>query len=196
MSKTNNIKAVRQLLDGTHKSQTKTEIIVSDTKAEIQRKVGETWKDSKGVEWEQRSGFKIQKGKMDELRRKLQLTLPKNCPKCQKTLTSKLDFKFMKLENHCFDCQVSMEHNLKIEGKFEEYEQERMRKNAVTWLINAEQEVLELAKLFKENKISTGDGNSELWISELTPEQIEEKILSDFRTFKTKFMQDWNITLD
>ena len=119
MTKLQNIKAIRQMLDGTHKSQTKKNIGFNSNKVEQKREVGETWKDVHGVEWEQRNGFKIQKGKLDELREMLAKTrMPAECPKCNQPMTKRLDKKFWALEKHCFDCQIDFEHKLHIEKKY------------------------------------------------------------------------------
>jgi hypothetical protein len=132
MTKLRNIDAIKKMLDGTHRMQTRNTVAFSDVKKELQkREVGETWIDDKGVEWEQRAGFKIQKGKLDEIRSLINANkMPSTCPNCNQPMTKALDQKFWKLEKHCFDCQIDMEHNLRIEGKFEEYERNRILRNA------------------------------------------------------------------
>ena len=62
-TKLRNIDAIKKMLDGNHKSQTTTKVgLQTGIQADTQRReVGEIWKDSQGVEWEQRAGFKIQK---------------------------------------------------------------------------------------------------------------------------------------
>ena len=47
MSKLNNIKAVKEMLGGEHKTQTKKTISFTD-KVFVKREVGETWIDDKG----------------------------------------------------------------------------------------------------------------------------------------------------
>ena len=121
MAKLQNIKAIRQMLDGTHKTQSRKTIGFSDVKSsEIKREVGEIWTDDNGVEWEQRNGFKIKKGKLDEIRELLvKNRMPSHCPECNQPMTKRLDKKFWALEKRCFDCQVLFEHKLRIEGKYE-----------------------------------------------------------------------------
>ena len=41
------------------------------------------------------------------------------CPSCKKVMNKRLDNKMYRLYNHCFDCQVSFENQLRIEGKYE-----------------------------------------------------------------------------
>ena len=55
--------------------------------------------------------------------------MPLFCPKCDKVMKKRLDNKMWNLFQHCFDCQVEIEHKLKLEGKFDDWANEKMRKN-------------------------------------------------------------------
>lgn len=195
MAKLQNIKAIRQMLDGTHKSQTRTSVSFQNVKEKAEHNVGDVWEDEKGIMWEQREGFKIQKGKMDELREMInaKYKVPTHCPKCGKEMSTKLDKKFWNLEKHCFDCQVAFEHKLRVEGKYEEYEKERMYKNAIAWLNDAEQETLVLAEAFRSEAgfVST-DGNVEKWGSGISGKEIADKILSEFNLLKENILKQFN----
>lgn len=191
MTKLRNIDAIKKMLDGTHRMQTRNTVAFSDVKKELQkREVGETWIDDKGVEWEQRAGFKIQKGKLDEIRSLINANkMPSQCPKCNQPMTKTLDQKFWKLEKHCFDCQVDMEHNLRIEGKFEEYERNRILRNAEDWLKDAEQEAIELAEAFRNPlTFANADGTTEEWSLGISRDEVAAKIEKDFTEFKENFI--------
>ena len=58
MAKLKNIKAVKEMLGGEHKTQTKKTISFAD-KVFVKREVGETWVDDKNQKWEQRNGYKV-----------------------------------------------------------------------------------------------------------------------------------------
>lgn len=192
-NKLQNIKAIRQMLDGTHKSQTNTAISfngadkVTDNK---QKQVGDTWTDEKGIEWEQRNGFRIQKSKFEEIRNILIANrTPAACPECNQPMTKRLDKKFWSLEKRCFDCQVTFEHNLRIEGKFQEYERNRMLQNAEAWLNDAEQEAKELAAAFRNPlTFANADGTIEKWSGGMTGDEIADKIEKEFELFKENFI--------
>ena len=191
MAKLQNIKAIRQMLDGTHKTQSRKTIGFSDVKSsEIKREVGDVWTDENGVEWEQRAGFKIKKGKLDEIRELLvKNRMPSHCPECNQPMTKRLDKKFWALEKRCFDCQVLFEHKLRIEGKYEAYEKERMLKNAEAWLSQAEQEAKELATAFRNPlTFANSDGSIEKWTGGLTGDEMAEKIEKEFELFKENFI--------
>ncbi|MBC8428263.1 hypothetical protein H8D04_00125 [bacterium] len=60
--------------------------------------------------------------------------IPWFCPECDKVMKQKLDDKMYRLYNHCFDCQVKFENKLRIDGKFEEWETQKVLKNKLSWL--------------------------------------------------------------
>lgn len=192
-SKLRNIDAVKKMLDGTHRTQSRKTVGFSDIKkdANVKREVGDVWVDEKGIEWEQRNGFKIKKGKLDEIRALIaeSTRVPDTCPKCNQPMTKRLDEKFWKLEKHCFDCQIEFEHELRINGKYEEYEKSRILKNAEAWLAQAEMEAKEIAAAFRNPLTFTGaDGQVEEWSGGMTAEEIAEKIETEFIQFKEDFI--------
>lgn len=191
--KLQNIKAIRQMLDGVHKTQTKNTVTFSDVQltSDTVRNIGDTWTDENGIEWEQRSGFRIRKGKLNEIRDLIlaETQVPDTCPKCHNPMTKRLDKKFWKLEKHCFDCQINLEHELRLQGKYEAYERDRIRKNAEAWLRQAEQEAMEIINAFKNPvTFANADGTVEKWSGGLKPEEIADKIENEFRKFKEDFL--------
>lgn len=190
ISKLRNIDAVKKMLDGTHKSQTKKtfgfDVVLEKT---TKRVVGDVWTDENGVEWEQRSGFRIKKGKLDEIRSSLELQMPTHCPECKQAMTKRLDKKFWKLEKRCFDCQISFEHNLRIEGKYEEYERSKILANAEAWLAQAEQEAKVIIDMFRNPiAFANADGTQEEWFGGMTGDEIADKIAAEFDAFKENFL--------
>ena len=189
-TKLRNIDAIKKMLDGQHKSQSKTSIGYQKTVENTTREVGETWVDENGAEWVQKEGFKIKKGKLDEIRALIEARkMPVKCPKCNEPMVKRLDKKFWVLEKHCFDCQVAFEHNLRIEGKYEAYEKERILKNAEAWLKDAEQEAMEIVAAMR-NPVTYADveGNIEKWSGGRSPDEIADKIEADFKKFKEDFI--------
>ena len=199
MAKLNNIRAIRQMLDGTHRMQTKKAVSFSESfdKEKYQkREVGDVWTDEKGVEWEQRAGFKIKKGKLDEIRDMLIANrMPATCPKCNQPMTKRLDEKFWKLEKRCFDCQIDFEHNLRIEGKFHEYERNRILQNAEAWLADAEKDAKEIIETFRNPlTFANADGTFEEWAGGKSAEEVAEQIEKEFNEFKTNFLEKLKTT--
>jgi hypothetical protein len=47
-------------------------------------------------------------------------------------MKSHLDDKMYRLHDHCFDCQVKFENKLRIEGKYDEWEEEKVLNNQLS----------------------------------------------------------------
>ena len=60
--------------------------------------------------------------------------MPWFCPTCKKTMKKRLDNKMWLLYNHCFDCQIDFENKLRIDGKFEEWEESKVKANQKAYL--------------------------------------------------------------
>ena len=187
MSKLNNIKAVKEMLGGEHKTQTKKTISFTD-KVIKRREVGETWTDDKGQKWEQRKGYKVKVGKMAKLRQELK-SFP-NCNKetCTMTEPGTADLKMKAIHGMCLDCVTLMEYDLKQKGEYEEYERKKIYANMKSWLKQAEIEK-QAVKTALKAKFVNEDGSIEEW-NDMSWEDVEEKIDNEFRLFKENYLKD------
>ena len=188
MSKLNNIKAVKEMLGGAHKTQTKKTISFADKIVE-RREVGETWIDNKNQKWEQRNGYKVKVGKLSKLREELR-EFP-NCntknSSCNCTEPGTADLKMKAIHGMCLNCVVEMEHKLKLEGKYEEYERTKLLANAEAWLKQAEVEKDILKSTLKASYINE-DGSIEDWGEGMSEKELVEKIDNGFEKFKENFI--------
>ena len=185
MSKLKNIKAVSEMLEGKHKTQTK-KTISFDKKEVVRREVGELWTDTKGQEWEQRKGYKVKVGKLAKLREEL-----KGFPNCRKDVCTcidagQADLKMKAYHGMCLDCVTDMEHDLKLKGEYDEYERKKLLNNAESWLKEAEIEKEVLKSTIKASFINE-DGSIEEWDG-LSEDEMITKIDEGFETFKTNFI--------
>jgi len=185
MAKLKNIKAVSEMLEGKHKTQTK-KIVAFDTKEVVRREVGEVWADDKGQQWEQRKGYKVKVGKLAKLREEL-----KGFPNCKKDVCTctdpgSADLKMKAYHGMCLDCVTDMEHDLKLKGEYEEYERTKLLNNAESWLKQAEIEKEVLKTTIKASFINE-DGSIEEWDG-LSEDEITAKIDDGFEKFKTNFI--------
>ena len=200
--KLQNIKAVKQMLAGTHKFQTKKTHGFSDASKTAdrnkKREIGDVWEEDSGngiiYTVEQRNGFRVRKPKnsvSDEIREYLN-SYPKCDPDCKTTNYNHLDKKMRTLHGMCFNCVIEMEHKLRVEGKYEEYEKERIHNNAKGWLKIAEQDVEALKKAYTESStfVTNADGLTETWAAQMTPEEFEEKVEKQFAEFKQEFLDN------
>ena len=209
--KLQNIKAIQQMLDGTHKFQTKKTTGFSDADATAKRnerhEIGDVWEEADPVTGviyviEQRDGFRIRKSKNTDILQSVRDEI-RSFPNCRKetcTCAQKngrlhpLDEKMRKIHGMCFDCTIEMEHELKKEGKYEEYEQSKVRENALAWLASAERDVELLKQTYTQaiDFVSNTDGATETWSAKMTPEEFEEKIQKEFDKFKENFLKKLN----
>ena len=187
MSKLKNIKAVNEILAGTHKTQTRKTHGFSDTDFQNEknkkREVGEIWAEvnAKGETvcwWTQKDGYRVKSNVHPNVKKQLDdvLIYLKAFPNCQKeTCTckapSRLDEKFRKLMGMCEDCVFTMETRLKIEGKFNEYALNKLQNNADSYFKEADKE-LEILKKSLETIgfVDNEHGDVENW----TVENLEE----------------------
>ena len=187
MAKLKNIKAVKEMLGGEHKTQTKKTISFAD-KVLVKREVGETWIDDKNQKWEQRNGYKVKVGKLSKLREEL-----KSFPNCKGECKAYLDpgqadLKMKAIHGMCLNCVVEMEHQLKLDGKYEEYERKKLLSNAEAWLKQAEVEKDILKSTLKASYVNE-DGSIEDWGKSMSEDELVEKIDKGFESFKENFIE-------
>ena len=60
--------------------------------------------------------------------------MPLFCKECNKVMKKRLDDKMWRLYGHCFDCQIKIENKLRIEGKYEEWEKEKIKQNKIAFI--------------------------------------------------------------
>jgi hypothetical protein len=204
MAKLNNVKAVNELLQGTHKTQTRKTFGVSDAAAAAEknkkREIGETWEEynvhtDTTYIWEQHDGYRSKRVKnlgeiVDEIR-----TFTRSFPNCQKetctcTAPNRLDEVFRKKIGMCADCNFSMETKLKIQGKFNEYALNKMKSNADSFFVQSDKEVEILKAAIKApvDFLENGDGGIEKW-SGGNAEAVIQQIDEQYSDFKNKVYQ-------
>ena len=205
--KLQNIKALQQMLEGNHRFQTKKSIGFSDADSAAKRnerhEVGDIWEEIdpvSGITYviEQRDGFRIKKTQNSDALQSVreELRAFPNCRKETCTCLGKhhLDKKMRKIHGMCFDCVIEMEHDLRKSGKYEDYEQSRVKANALAWLAEAERDVELLKQVYTTTStfIQNSDGGTETWTAKMTPEEFEEQIQSQFDKFKQDFLAKLN----
>tara|TARA_R110002051_G_scaffold322585_1_gene413477 strand:+ start:49 stop:651 length:603 start_codon:yes stop_codon:yes gene_type:complete len=194
-NKLQNTKAVREMLDGTHKFQTKKSISLADTKKNKKRSIGEKWieKNANGVEFqcEQKDGFRVKRPLNSVLDDVLKtLSLPSICPNCkqdmhgkEKSLNKKMYFKVGK----CFDCVVKEETLIRSDkNKWEEYSSKKMLSNAKGWFKDADKEVDILKSTLKEVIWENADGQ----VGEIDRSSWLKKIDNDYKKIKKQILDN------
>lgn len=196
--KLQNVKAVKELLSGEHKTQTR-KTVGYEKAAGIKRNIGDTWTeiDTKtGTVWryEQKDGYRtrvVDNSILQKIRDIM--SVPKTCPCCNKEMREEekhLNFKMYFIHKKCFSCVVREETLIRANGKeaWEEYSRKRMLANAESWLRDADKEVALLRKAIKLQYVQNADGNLEEWDQTAFLEkfdtdykQLRETILSNLK---------------
>ena len=201
--KLKNILAIRQMLDGSHKSQTRKVFGGWDKKADSTiREVGDIWieYDSNNdpiCEWEQCKGYRIKRpynmGK--EFEENLIKSYSK-CyqEKCKTSIKTRIDEKFNKISGMCEDCHLKVEDNLKAQGKFKEYERNKMLANAFDYFKDADVEFQKFLDYLKENPTYVNDnGTTEQWVRDGgNIDNIIENYINEYREYKDIVFKNLN----
>ena len=105
-----NLAKVQSMLDGTYGGKTQ----VGYSEVEQVRKIGDTWTDSEGYEWEQKDGYQVKKGgSMPSMG-----MFNHQCKDCGKNCSPKMakpwDRDVWKADGRCYHCQMDYEVDLKV----------------------------------------------------------------------------------
>ena len=88
---------------------------------------------------EQESGDQI--SRMTDIMKEARM--PMFCPECDKIMKKRLDNKFWSMMGHCFDCQVKIENKLRMEGKYQKWEEKKVKENKISFLKDSIQKIEE-----------------------------------------------------
>jgi hypothetical protein len=183
---------IQKMVKGEHSSQNKIQVSVSDDyKPTITRHVGDKWTDADGNEWEQKDGYALRLGKEWQQELQKELSSFANCPKetCTCDFPNRYDKKMKAIHGMCFDCVIAMEHKLRIQGKYEEYEREKIKSNALAWLAEAEKDKDILADTLSRLEFTNEFGDVEKWNTNFNKEELLEKITIEFENFKKMILE-------
>jgi hypothetical protein len=94
------------------------------TKSEEARNVGDVWEDTHS-KYEKKEGYVLKTGKnseaFQEIRKYLEKQSKCNNSDCKTIKKSDKDLKFIKNGGFCMDCTIEREHEIKIAGVWQEY---------------------------------------------------------------------------
>lgn len=197
-TKLQNIKVVQQMLNGEHRTQTRTTVGYEKKKEYIKREVGEVWDevlpDGTIIEWEQKKGYKIRRHKnlksLSEAREFLSQypNCYEDCEKKKIKKYSRYDNDTRKIHGMCLDCLARFETQLKIEGTFEEYERTKKLSSLLSLFEEAEIEKEHLKKSLDKISYVNEDGSVEEWSVE-GRQAFFEKMDADLENLKNSLIQ-------
>ena len=176
------VQRIRNLVSGKQGDATQTQ--VGYTTKYIDRNEGDVWEEF-GKKWAIKNGIKISVTKLD--RAKLHAHTPLLCPTCSKPMKNEHDKKMFRIHQTCFDCVIKMETRLKIEGKYQEYEDKIIKSNANFMLDEFVNGFDDFLNSFDSTGIVTEQGDIEDWhVKALDKQKIREQVLKDIEETKAK----------
>jgi hypothetical protein len=177
------VQRIRNLLSGKQGEATQTQ--VGYTTKHIDYSEGDVWEEF-GKKWTIKNGIKMSVTKLDRAK-KLSLT-PLLCPKCDKLMKTEYDKKMFRIHSTCFDCVIKMESQLKIDGKYQEYEDKIIKANANFMLdefVSGFDSFLD--SIDSNNGFVTEQGDIEDWhVKALDKQKIREQVMKDVEESRAK----------
>jgi hypothetical protein len=134
----------------------------------VERKEGDTW-EANGKQWVRKNGVNQTNSPLQDAR------MPWHCPKCSKSMNHRFDRKFYNMRGHCYDCNINFEHELRVTGKWEEFERRTLRSRQKSVIKDT---ILEYDTYLKEFKAPT-----------LYFENGEFEVLAEKSQFKQLFLE-------
>lgn len=168
--KRKDVERMRNLIKG--KSGESAETQVGYTSKKVSYKEGDIWEEG-GKKWIIKDGIKQTYTKLDKIKK--EAILPLFCPNCGSLMKKRNDAKMYKIHKKCFDCVIEMEHKLKIEGKYEEYERNIIANNAESYLDDLEQYLLEAINTSNDQYVSE-KGEIERWKGGINKDEFLDQV--------------------
>ncbi len=176
--KRKDVERMRNLIKG--KTGESAEVQVGYTTKKVDHKEGDVWTEG-GKDWTIKDGIKQTATKLDKVKK--EAILPLFCPSCGGIMKKRNDVKMYNIHKKCFDCVIDMEHKLKIEGKYEEYERNTLANNAEDYTNDLELYLLEALNDSNDQFVSER-GEVERWKGGLDKEKVTEELKEFFNDHK------------
>jgi hypothetical protein len=187
-----NIESVSQMLKGEHKTQTK-KMFGFSGKSKSSRKIGEIWfeEDEFGNKtwFEQKQGY-VYKSSMNPDDRQALENLRSELekfPKCLKDVcdaqNTALDKKFRFKTGMCSECTFKYEDDLRIAGKYKEYEKQKMLDKAEGIFKDSDAVLTEIVAPFRKGYIEEVGANGIINKTEVDP-KLADLIIEEYSAYR------------
>lgn len=143
-------------------------------------KEGDVWTDAEGKKWTIKNGIKQNVTKLDTAK------TPWFCPQCEKAMSHRLDVKYWRIRNKCMDCVIKEETEIRRQGKWKEYEEDKIRANYVAFLKDKIQELTHLHETVSAPEVIHADDKNILMVEkwDVDINKVKQDILNDLETLK------------
>lgn len=178
----NDVQRLRNLITKKFDDSTKTQ---SGYNKDIEyHKEGDTWEEGNKI-WTIKNGVKRNITQLEHIKKIV--NIPTFCPECNKFMKHPIDKKMYVIHKKCMDCVAKFETQLKVDGKFEEYEKERVKNNVKTYIIDLESKFQEF--LNEKSTFVTEQGDIEDWTGNVD----HSAMIKEFNEYIEKLKKDFEI---
>jgi len=164
------VQRLRNLVQG--KQGEKTRSSVGFSKADEFHDEGDIW-EADGRTWTIKEGIKQNITKLDKAKKAH--TLPLFCPKCKKVMKNRHDKTYYNIHKICFNCVIDYEHELKKQGKWEEY-QLNIKNNELDNRIDEFKLWIKEKLEESNNSFISEDGDMEKWVGKINEDKVEQYV--------------------
>jgi hypothetical protein len=174
------VNRIRNLVQGKHGDKTTQSIGYS--KSQEFHKEGDIW-ESKGQTWTIKNGVKQNITKLDKAKKAVKV--PLFCPCCNKLMKKHMDAQYYKVHKMCYDCVIDKEHEIKKQGKWEEY-QKQIHNSDIDGIITDYKAFVEAALTESNQSFITEAGDVENWVGGINKERAKESLEKGIEYLKSK----------
>jgi len=187
----------RKLADMVHTGEydSDTKVSMTDVKQEeVDREVGEIWEDEDGFIWEQKKFGKVKKSKLTDTMSQVRqfLETEKECKnkECEKVKYGPTDKKLISKAGYCSQCLAKLEHPIRVDGLWEEYETFRICTNMMAYGTEVLEQMNEaLREITNVHEFINDKGEIEEWKSSKSVQELEEELKEDIESGKKELTE-------
>ena len=176
--KRKDVERMRNLIKG--KTGESAELQVGYRAKKVDHKEGDIWEEE-GKKWTIKDGIKQTYTKLDKIKK--EAILPLFCPECGSLMKKRIDAKMYKIHQKCSNCVAKAETQLKIEGKFKDYERNIITTNAESYLDDLETYLIEAINESNTQYVSE-KGEVERWKGGVDKEKFVSEMKENFKGFR------------
>ena len=174
------VQRIRNLVQGKYGD--KTTQSVGYKKGYIKRKEGDVWEE-KGQTWTIKEGVRQNITKLDSAKKAV--ITPLFCPCCGNLMKKHLDSKYYKIHKMCYDCVIDKEHEIRKEGKWEEYKK-NIHNADIDGVIADYTSFIKHALEENNTSFITEDGDVEKWDGGINKERAKEALKKGVEYLESK----------
>ena len=162
------VERLRNLMTGKYGDKTRSSVGFS--KKQEFYKEGDIW-EADGRTWTIKDGIRQNITKLDKAKKAH--VMPLLCPKCKKVMKNRNDKPFYNIHKMCFNCVIDFEHELRKEGKWDEY-QRKVKNNEIDNHIK-EYKLFVQEKLRESNEAHVSEaGEVERWVGKIDEDKVND----------------------